>query len=275
VKPETVVHWSRQRFRTYWARKSRRRSGRPAIDPDIRALIRKLSRANPLWGTPRIDSELRKLGINVSPTTVAKYRVWQRHPPSPTWRSFLRNHARDLVAADFFTVPTATFQVLFVCVILANHRRRIVHLNVTANPTAAWTAQQVVEAFPEDTAPRYLLRDRDRIYGPAFRRRVDGLGISEVLTAARSPWQNPYAERVIGSIRRECLDHVIVVNEQHLRPGPSDVTSGITIAPGATSPSPGTRRLAAPSKGRSGAKSSPSRRSADSIIATNGRRHDR
>src|SRR4029450_3961326 len=112
VKPETVVHWSRQRFRTYWARKSRRRSGRPAIDPDIRALIRKISRANPLWGTPRIDSELRKLGIKVSPTTVAKYRVWQRHPPSPTWRSFLRNHARDLVAADFFTVPTATFQVL-------------------------------------------------------------------------------------------------------------------------------------------------------------------
>jgi putative transposase len=126
-------------------------------------------------------------------------------------------HARDLVAADFFTVPTATFQVLFVCVILAHHRRRIVHLNVTANPTAAWAAQQVVEAFPEDTAPRYLLRDRDRIYGPAFRRRVDGLGIREVLTAARSPWQNPYAERVIGSIRRECLDHVIVLNEQHLR----------------------------------------------------------
>ena len=217
VKPETVVRWSRQCFRTYWARKSRRRSGRPAIDPDIRALIRKISRANPLWGTPRIDSELRKLGIKVSPTTVAKYRVGQRPPPSPTWRSFLRNHARDLVAADFFTVPTATFQVLFVCVILAHHRRRILHLNVTANPTAAWTAQQVVEAFPEDTAPRYLLRDRDRIYGPAFRRRVDGLGISEVLTAARSPWQNPYAERVIGSIRRECLDHVIVLNEQHLR----------------------------------------------------------
>ena len=217
VKPETVVRWSHQRFRTYWARKSRRRSGRPAIDPDIRALIRKISRANPLWGTPRIDSELRKLGIKVSPTTVAKYRVGQRHPPSPTWRSFLRNHARDLVAADFFTVPTATFQVLFVCVILAHPRRRIVHLNVTANPTAAWTAQQVVDAFPEDTAPRYLLRDRDRIYGPAFRRRVDGLGIREVLTAARSPWQNPNAERVIGSIRRECLDHVIVLNEQHLR----------------------------------------------------------
>src|SRR5262249_49873117 len=134
VKPETVVRWSRQCFRTYWARKSRRRSGRPAIDPDIRALIRKLSRANPLWGTPRIDSELRKLGIKVSPTTVAKYRVWQRHPPSPTWRSFLRNHARDLVAADFLTVPTATFQVLFVCIILAHHRRRIVHLNVTAKP---------------------------------------------------------------------------------------------------------------------------------------------
>ena len=210
----------------------------------------------------------------VSPTTVAKYRVGQRHPPSPTWRSFLRNHARDLVAADFFTVPTATFQVLFVCVILAHHRRRIVHLNVTANPTAAWAAQQVVEAFPEDTAPRYLLRDRDRIYGPAFRRRVDGLGLREVLTAARSPWQNPYAERLIGSIRRECLDHVIVLNEQHLRRVLRTYLgyyhrTRCHLALARDAP------LVAPSKGPSRAQSSPSRRSADSIIATNGGRHDR
>ena len=183
VKPETVLRWSRQRFRSYWARKSRRGP----------------------------------VGITVSPTTVAKYRIRPRHPPSPTWRTFLRTHMQDLVAVDFFTVPTVTLQVLFVCVVLAHHRRRIVHLNVTAHPTAAWTAQQIVEAFPEDTAPRYLLRDRDGIYGRVFRRRVQGLGIREMLTAARSPWQNPYAERVIGSLRRECLDHVIVLNAQHLR----------------------------------------------------------
>jgi transposase InsO family protein len=217
VQPETVIRWSRQCFRTYWARKSHQGAGRPVIAPELRALIREISLANPLWGVPRIHSELRTLGITVSPTTVAKYRVRQRQPPSPTWRTFLRTHARDLVAVDFFTVPTATFQVLFVCVVLAHHRRRIVHLNVTANPTAEWTAQQIVDAFPEETAPRYLLRDRDAVYGSAFRRRIDGLGIHEVLTAARSPWQNPYVERVIGSIRRECLDHVIVLNERHLR----------------------------------------------------------
>ena len=218
VKPETVMRWHRQGFRTYWTWKSRRQvPGRPLIDPAFRALIRKISLANPLWGVPRIHSELLKLGIRISPTTIAKYRIRHRRPPSPTWRAFLRNHVRDLVAVDFFTVPTATFQVLFVCVVLAHDRRRVVHLNVTANPTAEWTAQQIVEAFPEDTVPRYLFRDRDCIYGAFFRRHVHGLGISEVLTAARSPWQNPYAERVIGSIRRECLDHVIVLNERHLR----------------------------------------------------------
>lgn len=218
VKPETVMRWHRQGFRTYWTWKSRRQGlGRPLIDPELRALIRKISLANPLWGVPRIHSELLKLGIRISPTTVAKYRIRHRKPPSPTWRSFLRNHARDLGAVDFFTVPTATFQVLCVCVVLAHDRRRVVHLNVTAHPTAEWTAQQIVEAFPEGTAPRYLLRDRDCIYGPSFRRRVHGLGISEVPPAARSPWQNPYAERVIGSIGRECLDHVIVLNERHLR----------------------------------------------------------
>ncbi len=180
---------------------------------EVRDLIRKMSLANPLWGAPRIHGELLKLGIELSQATVAKYMVRQRKPPSQSWRTFLNNHVRDLVSVDFFTVPTLSFRVLFVFVVLAHHRRRHVHFNVTANPTAAWTAQQIVEAFPWDTAPRYLLRDRDSVYAEDFRQRVEEMGIHEVLTAPRSPWQNAYAERLVGSIRRECLDHVIVLNE--------------------------------------------------------------
>ena len=184
---------------------------------EVRAVIRNMSRANPMWGSPRIVGELRKLGIDVAKSTVEKYRVRPRKPPSPTWKTFLHNHAQDLVAMDFFVVPTVTFKVLFVLVILAHARRRIVHCNVTEHPTAPWTAQQLVEAFPWDEAPRYLLRDRDRIYGAAFRQRVRNMGIEEVKIAPRSPWQNPYVERLIGSIRRDVLDHVIVLNEQHLK----------------------------------------------------------
>lgn len=218
VQPATVVGWHRAGFRRFWTRKSRAgRPGRPTLDHAIRDLIRKMSRANPTWGSPRVRNELAKLGIEVSRATVAKYMIRNRKPPSPTWRSFLDNHVKDLVSIDFFTVPTATFRVLFVLLILSHDRRRVVHFNVTSSPSAEWTAQQIVQAFPEETAPRYLLRDRDGIYGPYFRRRVRNLGIKEVLTAARSPWQNPYVERLIGSIRRECLDHVIVLNEQHLR----------------------------------------------------------
>jgi putative transposase len=169
------------------------------------------------WGAPRIRNELAKIGITVSRSTVAKYMVRHRKPPSPNWRAFLDNHVTSLVSLDFFVVPTATFRVLFVLLILGHDRRRILHFNVTSSPSAAWTAQQVVQTFPEETAPRYLLRDRDRIYGKYFQRRVRNLGIEEVLTAARSPWQNPYVERLIGSIRRDCLDHVIVLNEWHLR----------------------------------------------------------
>jgi len=143
----------------------------------------------------------------------------RRHPKpsSQTWRTFLHNHVADLVSVDFFVVPTATFRVLYVFVVLLHHRRQVVHFNVNDSPTAAWTAQQIVEAFPDQEAPRYLLRDRDSIYGGEFRRRVQGIGIAEVLAAARSPWQNPFAERVIGTIRRELLDHVIVLNAGHLR----------------------------------------------------------
>jgi transposase InsO family protein len=176
-----------------------------------------MSLANPLWGAPRIHGELLKLGITVSQPTVAKYMLRHPKPPLQTWRTFLANHVHDLVSVDFFTVPTATFRVFFVFIVLTHSRRHVIHFNVTEHPTAGWTAQQIVEAFPWDTAPRYLLRDRDRIYGDYFTRRVDGMSIDEVLIAPRSPWQNPYAERVIGSIRRECLDHVIVLGERHLR----------------------------------------------------------
>ena len=176
-----------------------------------------MSRANPLWGSPKIVGELDKLGINVAKSMVEKYRVRPRNPSSPTWKAFLNNHVKDLVALDFFVVPTSSYKVLFVLVILAHKRRRIVHVNVTEHPTAAWTAQQVVDAFPWDGAPRYLLRDRDRIYGGSFRQRIRNMGIDKVIIAPRSPWQNPYVERCIGSIRRECLDHVIVLGERHLQ----------------------------------------------------------
>jgi len=141
----------------------------------------------------------------------------RRPQPSQTWRTFLDNHAQNLVSIDFFTVPTARLRVLFVLVVLAHHRRRVVHFNVTEHPTAVWTAQQIVDAFPDDSAPAYLLRDRDQVYGQHFRNRVKGMDIDEVLTAAHSPWQNPFAERLIGSIRRDCLNHVIVLSERHLR----------------------------------------------------------
>jgi transposase InsO family protein len=174
--------------------------------------------ANPLWGAPRIHGELQKLGITIAQATVAKYLGRRRGtPPSHTWRAFLSNHVAQLASVDFFTVPTATFRVLFVFVVLSHDRRRIVHLNVTAHPTSTWTAQQLREAWPWDTAPRFVIRDRDGIYGSDLQRAAQAMGIEEVLTAPRSPWQNPFVERVIGSIRRECLDHVIVWNERSLR----------------------------------------------------------
>jgi putative transposase len=171
---------------------------------------------NLLWGAPRIHGELRKLGIEVAERTVSRLMPKRRAPPSQTWRTFLANHVRDVVAIDFFTVPSG-LRVLFVLIVLAHHRRRVVHFNVTEHPTAHWTTQQIVDAFPNDSAASYLLRDRDHAYGPAFRQRVKGMGIAEILTAPSSPWQNPFAERLIGSIRRECLDHVLVLSKRHLR----------------------------------------------------------
>jgi putative transposase len=218
VQPATVIRWRREGFKRYWTRKSRAGlGGRPPLAREVRDLIRRMSRSNPTWGTPRIRSELAKFGIELSRATVAKYMIRHRKPPSPTWRAFLDNHLKDLLSIDFFVVPTATFRVLFGFLVLAHDRRRVVHFNVTSSPSAEWTAQQIVQAFPEESAPRYLLRDRDGTYGKCFRRRVRDLGIKEVLIAARSPWQSPYVERLIGSLRRDCLDHVIILNEQHLR----------------------------------------------------------
>jgi putative transposase len=176
-----------------------------------------MATANPLWGAPRIHGELLKLGLDVSERTVSRLIPKRRSPPSQTWRTFLTNHVRDLVSVDFFTVPTVRLRVLFVFVVLAHDRRRLLHFNVTEHPTMAWTTQQIVDAFPDESAPSYLLRDRDSVYGHMFRRRLKGMGVGEVLTAPHSPWQNPFAERLIGSIRRECLNHVVVLGEQHLR----------------------------------------------------------
>jgi len=215
VKPATVIQWHRQGFRLFWRWRSR--SGRPSVEREIRDLIRQMSSANPLWGAPRIHGELLKLGIEVSQATVAKYMLRRRGTPSQNWRSFLRNHAQGIAAIDMFVVATASFRLLYVMIILAHDRRTIVSTAVTEHPTAAWLSRQAIEAFPWDTAPRYLLRDRDASYGLEFRSRVEAMNITEVITAPRSPWQNAYVERVIGSIRRECLDHLVIFNERHLR----------------------------------------------------------
>src|ERR1700681_3412148 len=215
VKPATVVQWHRQGFRLFWRWRSR--SGRPSVDREIRKLIREMSSANPLWGAPRIHGELLKLGIEISQATVAKYKERRRGTPSPTWRSFLRNQAAGIAAIDLFVVASASFRLLYVMIILTHDRRKIVRFDVTRHPTAAWLSQQVIEAFPWETAPHYLLRDRDASYGAIFSKRVASMGISEVVTAPRSPWQNAYVERIIVSIRRECLDHLVIFNERHLR----------------------------------------------------------
>ena len=218
VRPETVIGWHREGFRLFWTWKSRRRKpGRPPVSREIRHLVRRMSRENTRWGAPRIHGELLKLGFSISQAAVSKYMVRYPSPPSQSWRTFLTNHADCLASTDFFVVPTATFHLLFGFIVLQHERRQIVHFGVTANPTMAWVAQQIREAFPWGTAPRYLIRDRDGAYGQSFRSTVTAMGVEEVVTAPRSPWQNPYVERLIGSVRRECLDHSIILNERHLR----------------------------------------------------------
>ena len=217
VQASTVIGWHRQGFRLFWSWKIRRgRPGRPKVPKEVRTLIRTMSRENVLWGAPRIHGELLKLGIDIGETSVSKYIIRHRRPPSQTWKTFLENHVKSLVSVDFFTVPTIRFQIRYVFLVLAHDRRRMVHFGVTTHPTAEWTAHQLREAFPWDSAPRYLLRDRDRIFGQEFVEQVKAMGIKHVLSAPRSPWQRAYVERVIGTIRRECLDHVIVFNRASL-----------------------------------------------------------
>jgi transposase InsO family protein len=217
IRPETLVRWHRAGFRSYWRWKSRSLGGRPQIETDLRALIRQMSIENSLWGAPRIHGELLKLGFEVAQSSVAKYMVKRRGPPGQGWQTFLRNHAPDIAAMDLFVVPTIGFKLLYGFVIIRLDRRAVVWINVTTNPTADWIARQITEAFPWNEAPRYMIRDRDRIYGTVVTRRLRAMGIRDKPIAPASPWQNGSAERLIGSIRRECLDHVIVLGEAHLR----------------------------------------------------------
>jgi len=217
MRPETLVRWHRAGFRRYWRWKSRRRGGRPPVETELRALIRRISIENPLWGAPRIHGELLKLGFEVAQSSVAKYIVKRRVPPSQGWRTLLLNHAPDIAAMDLFVVPTIGFDLLYVLVILRLDRRDFVWINVTTNPTAEWIARQITEAFPWDMAPGYMIRDRDRVYGTVVTRRLRAMGIRDKPIAPASLWQNGFAERLIGSIRRECLDHIIVLGEVHLR----------------------------------------------------------
>src|SRR6266567_276775 len=217
LKPQTVIRWHRTGFRAYWRWKSRPRGGRPKTPADIRQLIHEMSIANPLWGAPRIHGELLKLGIEIGQTSVAKYMVKRREPPSQGWKTFLRNHADGIAAIDLFVVPTISFRLLYGLLIVGHRRRQIVWLGVTAHPTAEWIANQITEAFGWERAPHYLIRDCDRAYGIVFIRRLRSMGIRDRPTSPRSPWQNGYAERLIGSIRRECVDHIVVVGERHLR----------------------------------------------------------
>jgi transposase InsO family protein len=216
VQPETLVRWHRVGFRRYWRGKSSSRGGRPQIEIELRALIRQMSTENQLWGAPRIHGELLKLGFSVAQSTVAKYMVKRRGPPSQGWLTFLRNHAPDIAAMDLFVIPTIGFRMLYGFVIVRLDRRDIVWINVTTYPTAEWVARQITEAFPWDGAPGYMIRDRDRIYGTVVTRRLRAMGIRDKPIAPASPWQNGFAERLIGSIRRQCLDHIIVLGEAHL-----------------------------------------------------------
>ena len=217
VQPETLVRWHRAGFRCHWRWKSRPQGGRPQIESDLRALIRQISIANPLWGAPRIHGELLKRGFDVAQSSVAKYMVKRHGPPSQGWRIFLRNHATDIAAMDLFVIPTIGFDLLYAFVIVRLGRRDLVWINVTTNPTAEWIARQITDAFPWNEVPRYLIRDRDRIYGTVVTRRIRAMGIRDKPTAPASPWQNGFAERLFGSIRRECVDHIVVLGEAHLR----------------------------------------------------------
>jgi transposase InsO family protein len=216
VQPDTILRWQRAGFRAYWRWKSRGRPGRPKIERELRDLIRRMSQENRLWGAPRIHGELLKLGFEITESTVSRYMIKRHGPPSQSWRTFLHNHLDAIAAIDLCVVPTINFECLFAFLVVGHGRRRLLWFAVTRHPTAEWLARQIVEAFPRDTAPRYLIRDNDRAYGQTFTTRVRTMGIRDRPISPRSPWQNAYAERLIGTLRRECLDHVLIFGERHL-----------------------------------------------------------
>lgn len=217
VQPETVLRWHRAGFRLFWRWKSRKRAGRPKLDRGVRDLIRRMSQDNPLWGASRIHGELLMLGFEVAQSTVSKYMARGRRPPSQSWKTFLRNQAHAIAAIDFCIVPTVTFERLFALLVVGHDRRRLLWIEVTRHPTAEWLARQITEAFPWATAPKYLIRDNDGAYGHAFTARMRAMGIRDRPISPGSPWQNGIAERLIGTLRRECLDHIIITGEDHLR----------------------------------------------------------
>ena len=217
VQPETILRWHRAGFKVFWRWKSKNRAGRPKIDRGLRDLIQRMSKENPLWGASRIHGELLMLGFEVAKSTVSKYMVRVRNPPSQTWKTFLRNHAQAIAAIDMCVVPTVSFDLLFAFLVVGHSRRRLLWFEVTRHPTAEWLARQITEAFPWASAPAYLVRDNDRAYGQVFTSRVRAMGIRDRPISPQSPWQNGYAERLIGTLRRECLDQVAIFGETHLR----------------------------------------------------------
>src|SRR5437868_8458265 len=217
IQPETILRWHRSGFKAFWRWKSRKRAGRPKIDRSLRDLIQRMSKENPQWGASRIHGELLMLGFEVAQSTVSKYMVRGGTPPSQSWKTFLRNHAQAIAAIDLCVVPTLTFERLFAFLVLGHGRRQLLWFEVTRHPTAEWLARQITEAFPWTSAPAYLIRDNDPGYGHAFRSRVRAMGIRDRPISPRSPWQNPYVERLIGTVRSECLDRVLIFSEAHLR----------------------------------------------------------
>ena len=217
VQPATILRWHRAGFKVFWRWKSQNRAGRPKIDRRLRDLIQRMSRENPLWGASRIHGELLMLDFKVAQSTVSKYMVRRRNPPSQTWKTFLRNHAEAIVAIDMCVVPTLTFDLLLAFLVLGHGRRQLLWFEVTRHPTAEWLAQQITEAFPWASAPAYLVRDNDRAYGHVFTSRIRTMGIRDRPISPGSPWQNGYAERLIGTLRRECLDQIVIFGEAHLR----------------------------------------------------------
>ncbi|MBL7110183.1 MAG: DDE-type integrase/transposase/recombinase [Candidatus Marinimicrobia bacterium] len=215
-QPDTLIRWHKQGFKLFWRLKSKRKGGRNKIDPELKELIVQMANENPLWGAPRIHGELLKLGFDISQATVSTYMPKKESRPGQNWLTFLHNHLKETVSVDFFDVHTLTYSLLYVFVILSHDRRKIIHFNITKHPTDTWVAQQLIEAFALKSSPRFLIRDRDSKFRHTFKSRLRHLEIHDIQTAYRSPWQNGYVERVIGSIKRECLDHVIIMNETHL-----------------------------------------------------------